>query len=157
LVLPLNRFEILALLAAFAFTLLCVNSTISAVELYLVWQDRHFTMYAIALVGWLLASYGPIFIATTLWRGSKCVESPWLLHIAVLPGMFFAMREGSLLMLYAIDQTDFDSTIGAPVMTGIFLFLTAFVLYVAALISRLGAIRKDRAPPGHGPGSRCAR
>jgi hypothetical protein len=65
--------------------------------------------------------------------------------------MFFAMREGSLLMLYAIDQTDFDSTIGAPVMTGILLFLTAFVLYVAALIARLVSITKDRATPAMDP------
>jgi len=146
----MNRFDIFALIATVFVTLLCASMTMAAVDVYIVHDKMPPQGQVIAAAGWILFTFGPIALAALFWRWAKSARFPWLLHLLLLPCMIVAFRIGDALMVSVLkypSDADFDSTIGAPIMTGIFLFPVAFVGYGVALIwPRIKAAYRTEVP-----------
>ena len=141
----MNRFDKFALAAAAIVTLVFFGTACNAFEIYVVMFHMPQGMIPVAVLGWLLFTYGPIVLAALLWRWSKHMRRPWVLHLIALPLLYGVGMLSVEMMLYAANQPDFDDTLGAPVFAGSILFLLAVAGYLAAMISTWLARHADRA------------
>jgi len=132
-------FEVVAFASAGVITALTVPTMIDASPIY----ESQMTDGGkpLWITGWVVASYGPLCIAAAFWRLSKRVRYPWLLHLLFVPGALLTLRAGESLMPSVIQDPDFDSTIGAPVMAAIFCSFAAVIIYFGAVIGAFGAKR----------------
>lgn len=129
----MNRFDIVALCATLLVSLRYVPVMLGVSDIYLPHASTF--QWASWIAGEIVFTYGPIALAALCWRWSKRARWPALPHLLVLPGAILLVQLGAALMLSVTIASDFDDTIGAPVMGGVFLFLIAFVTYVAALMN----------------------
>ena len=92
----------------------------------------------IGLLGWMVATYGPLLAAALFWRLSKHVAAPLALLMLVLfvPCAILLVRLGDTLMLDAIQDPDFDAIIGGPDFPADISLTVAVVGYVVALVTR---------------------
>ncbi|MCH7861171.1 hypothetical protein ACQKOH_01630 [Sphingomonas sp. NPDC092331] len=129
----MNRFDKLALTAAILATLLFARHAISAASLYLA----HASPATVAgrIAGELIVTYGPIAVAALFWRWSKRTSMPWLPHLLFLPVALLVLWAGAALLLTLAEASNFDDTIGGPVVAAFLLFLIAIGIYCAALLS----------------------
>jgi hypothetical protein len=145
--LKLNRLEIVAIMAVVVTSFLCIWGTLDVAEAYLSVRPMPPGRQMLGLLGWFVATFGPIAAAAGFWRFAKRVRKPWLLHLLFFPCAFALLRAGAALMLLVIGDPDFDATLGGPVLQAGLLFAVAVAAYLAALVSsRLGlqAKRADR-------------
>ena len=87
----------------------------------------------VAIMGWVLASYGPILIAALFWRWADRFSAGWLLHILLVPCLYALLLAGSRLMLSTVNDLDFDNTLGAPIMPGMLCDVAVMAVYFPAL------------------------
>jgi len=143
----MNRFDKFALAIAAAATLLCARETMNSGIFYVEAYSLTRAASAIGILGWILASYGPIALAALPWRWSKRCRLDWVLHLLFLPGAILIFWAGNFLMLHVIGAPDFDASIGGPVILGILLLLAAVGGYLFAAIVHASTSRKRPAPP----------
>lgn len=104
-------------------------------------------MQMLALFGWFVATFGPIGIAVLFWRVAKLFRHGWILHLLFLPCTVALYVAGEKVILFATDYTDFDHTLGGPVLQARALFPIA-----VSGLRRRGPDRGARA--GETPGRR---
>lgn len=143
----LNRLEIAAAVAAVVSTWLCIGAALDAADLYRMTRPISGAMQVLGVVGWAVATFAPLGLALCFWRLSKRVARPWLLHLLFVPCAGALMAAGSELMLFVVDDPDFDSTLGGPVMQAALLFVFAVAAYFAAAIEGAWRLRAQ-APAG---------
>jgi hypothetical protein len=105
----------------------------------------------VAILGWLLASYGAMVLAVLFWRCSKRMRFGWLLHPLFPVAAFLSYWAGGSIMLGAIGASDFDSTIGGPVIVGGLLLPISMLGYLVAVISFYVSRWRKRAVRGPKP------
>ncbi|MES2987302.1 MAG: hypothetical protein V4808_05305 [Pseudomonadota bacterium] len=89
----------------------------------------------VAVIGWLLATFGPIAASVIFWRWSKQLRFAWILHLLLLPLSYAMVAAGAWLMLFATeDRTGFDNTLGGPVIQAMMLFCLTAIGYYSALL-----------------------
>jgi hypothetical protein len=86
------------------------------------------------LLGWLLATYGPVGTAALFWRLAKPSHVAWLFHLLLLPCAVVMLWGGGLLMASVVGDPDFDSTLGGPIIPALLLFFLAIFGYATALV-----------------------
>lgn len=134
----MTRFDKFCLVMAVAVTALCARRSFIALED--AYRLRGYDL-AVAVVGWLIATYVPIAAALLFrrWTSGQRVKCP--LHFLFALIAYAAFYLGGRLMLSVIGHPDFDATLGDPVMPGLLLFIIAIVAYaVAALVDLAAAI-----------------
>lgn len=102
-----------------------------AYDLY--FDQMPFGNWLVAASGWIVATYGPVLIAVSLWRFAKHHRAPWLLHLLLLPALYALLIAGSRLMLSTLYVPDFDATLGAPIMPAVLSIIAALTTYSMAL------------------------
>jgi hypothetical protein len=139
----MNRFDIVALCAAFLVSVRYVPMMLGVADIYLPHAST--LQWASWIAGEIVFTYGPIALAVLCWRWSKGARWPAVPHLLVLPGAILLMHLGASLMLSVTIASDFDDTIGTPVIGGTLLFLIAFATYVAALMNLVikGSTREE--------------
>jgi hypothetical protein len=140
----MNRFEKLALAAAILVSLRYVRGPGDHTYEYYRAQIPE-GMLQVGLAGWALSTFGPIAVALLFWRWAKWIHAPWLLHLSLLPCMLALTWIGHSLMLSVIDDSDFDATLGAPVIAGFLLSLIAIGGYFGGLVALMFSKSGDRA------------
>lgn len=141
----MNRFDKVALAAAIVTTLLFARGTFFIAQFYIEYLSIAGTTLLIGVAGWLIATYGPIATAVWFWRWAKGHRSPWVLHLLFLPCAGLLLWAGESLMLFVIDQPDFDAMLGGPANQATLLFVIAAGGYFAALLSRQISNSRDQA------------
>jgi hypothetical protein len=132
--LKLNRLELVAIAAAVVTTWLCIGAALDAAELYRMGRPMPAAKQMLAVLGWLLATFGPLGLAVGFWRLAGRLRTRWPLHLLFLPCAFASLMIGDRIMLFAIGAWDFDDTIGGPVLQALLLFLIAVPLYFGAVL-----------------------
>jgi len=130
----MNRFDMFAVGAALAVTLLCARNMVAIASFYVELLHLSGATVVVGILGWITATYGPIAIAALFWRWAKLVRRPWVLHLLLLPCAVIMMRTGNSVVLKVIQQPDFDAMMGGPSVPTTMLFLTAVIGYFIALI-----------------------
>ena len=87
----------------------------------------------LGVLGWLVATFGPIVLAAIFWRLANGSRAAWLLHLLFLPCAYALLRAGAGVMLFVIGDFDFDSTLGGPVLQAGLLFMIASAAYFVAV------------------------
>ncbi|WP_145751438.1 hypothetical protein [Nitrospirillum amazonense] len=86
--------------------------------------------------GWALATYGPIVAAVLFWKRAKQSTLPWLFHALLLPVFYCLLLVGSKIMLSMLNVSDFDDSLGAPIMPALFCVMAVTIIYFSALATR---------------------
>jgi len=133
--LKLNRLDIVAIVAVAVTSFLCIRAASDAAQAYLGAGPMPPGRQMLGLLGWFVATFGPIGAAVGFWRFAKRARTPWLVHPLFFPCAFVLLRAGEALMLFVIGEPDFDSTIGGPVLQAGLLFAVAVAAYLAALVA----------------------
>lgn len=134
----LNRFEQAAAAAVIVTTWLCIEGALNAAEAYLMLEPISAPMRVFAVLGWAVATFGPLALAVLFRRLARRVSRPWLLHLLFLPGAYGLIIAGSRIMSFVVGDPGFDATLGGPVMQAFLLFLFIVPAYfVAAAASAL--------------------
>ena len=97
----------------------------------------------VAVAGWAIASYGPLLVAVLFWRWADRFSRGWLLHILLLPCLYAVLLAGWRIMGSTVVDSDFDSTLGAPIMPSLLCAIVVMTAYYAALAGKL-ASRQQR-------------
>lgn len=140
-----NRLELVALTAAIVTSWLCMRAALDASEAYLI--GRHITagMKMLGLLGWAIATFGPMGLAAGFWRLSKRIRARWLVHLLFVPCALALFRAGDALMLFVAGTPDFDDTLGGPEMQAALMLLIAAAAYLAAILSTFPLFQPKRA------------
>jgi hypothetical protein len=141
----MTRFDKVALAAAVIVTALFAGMIGNAFHAYVVIFHMPSAMIPVAILGWVVFTYGPIAAAALFSRWSKRVRRPWALNLLAFPCIYFLAMIGTEMMLYAANAPDFDDTLGAPVFAGGILFVIAVIGCLATLTSKWFARPTDRA------------
>lgn len=89
--------------------------------------------FPVAIGGWVLASYGPILVAALFWRWADRFSKGWLLHLLLIPCLYALLLAGWRMMGSAVADSDFDNTLGAPIMPSMLLSVVVMAIYFSAL------------------------
>ena len=129
-----NRFEAFAVVAVVVTTMLCLDLALNSAHVYTSVQTMSAWYQVLAVLGWLIATFGPITTSIVFWRLSKRLRKAWIVHLLVLPLAYAMVSGGASLMLFATgDRTGFDNVLGGPVIqAGILFILTVIGYYSAA-------------------------
>ena len=137
----MNRCDQLALAGVIIVSLEGVAFTHSF-AFHLYFSQMPIAQLLIAVVGWVMVTYGPIIVATLLWGLAKRSSAPWLLHFLLLPSFWALLVAGNSLMLSTLNVPDFDDTLGAPIMPALLVMTVTIALYASALVlGRLSGLR----------------
>lgn len=104
--------------------------------------------YPVAIAGWVLASYGPILVAALFWRWADRLSKGWLLHLLLIPCLFGLLIAGARIMGSTVVDSDFDNTLGAPIMPATFCALIVIAVYFPALAVKYAMRSKVRSRDG---------
>lgn len=132
--LRLNRMDVFGLLAVGVSTFLFAGGAINAASLYASVLPMSAGDIALGLLGWLVATFGPMMLAVAFWRWAAAIRKAWTLHLLMLPLALALMKLGTSLMLAVTGTPDFDDTIGGPVNQAMLLLLLAVIGYYSAVI-----------------------
>lgn len=88
------------------------------------------------VAGWALITYGPILTAALFWRWGDRFSRGWLLHILIIPILYAVLLAGSRIMGSTVRDSDFDSTLGAPIMPAFLCALVVIAIYFSALAAK---------------------
>src|SRR3954470_11542760 len=132
--LKLNRLDMVAIVAVVVTSFLCMRGAWDAAQAYFGADPMPPSRRALGLLGWFVATFGPIGAAVGFWRLAKRVRASWLLHLLFVPCAFALLLAGQAPMLFVIGEPDFDSAIGGPVLQAGLLFAIAVAVYLAALV-----------------------
>src|SRR4051812_18135852 len=132
--LKLNRLDVVAIAAAVVTTWLCLRPALDAAEMYLMYRPVPAAKQVLGLVGWFVATFGPLGLAVGFWRLAGRLRTRWPLHLLFLPCAFALLMTGDSIMLFAIGFRDFDDTLGGPVLQAGLLFAVAIVAYFSAVL-----------------------
>jgi len=102
----------------------------------------------VAVAGWALASYGPILVATLFWRWADRFPKGWLLHLLLLPCLYALLLAGRRIMGSTVIDSDFDSTLGAPIMPALLFSVVVMAVYYSALAAKPVSRRQGRSKGG---------
>jgi len=139
---PMNRLgAILYGLAAGAIVLLLARESIEpAMWLF---QEYAGDTVALAVTGWLIATFGPIAWSMCVWLAARRSKARWLWHVAFIPTAILISREGSLLFFYGAKASGDNSPEGfALFMAAALLLLTLLVHTAALIVQGYGAITR---------------
>lgn len=143
----LNRMDVFGLISVVVTTLLFMGPALYAANLYTSVRPMSAGERVIGYFGWLIATFGPMILATLFWRWSKIFRKRWSLHLLMLPVALAMFKLGTSLMLSVIGSSDFDDTIGGPVIQARVLFVLAVIGYHLAF---LYTAFKDRSGASNG-------
>jgi Mg/Co/Ni transporter MgtE len=135
--LKLNRFDVFALAAAVVTSWLCLRAALDASEAYRMARPLTAEMQTLGLLGWAIATFGPMGLAVGFWRLSKRFRARWVIHLLFLPCAIALLLAGAELMLFVIGHRDFDDTLGGPVLQAALMLVLAVAAYFAAVVSSL--------------------
>ncbi|WP_157216323.1 hypothetical protein [Flavisphingomonas formosensis] len=130
----MTRLDKAALGVSGVMTLLFAPRALDAARLYKELDQISGAMCMVGILGWIIATYGPIMVFVSSWHLSLRLRATWVVHLLVTPCAGITLLAGSKIMLYLIRDPDFDATLGAPVMPAPLLFVIAFVGYFSVLI-----------------------
>jgi len=88
------------------------------------------------VAGWALITYGPILTAALFWRWADRFSHSWLLHILMIPCLYALLLAGGRSMGSTVRDSDFDSTLGAPVVPAFLSALVVIAIYFSALAAK---------------------
>jgi hypothetical protein len=130
-----NRLDVVAAVAVIATSWLFMRYAWFAADLYFnsTFHPLSGAMQALGVVGWLLATFGPVGVAVIFWRLAKRGRKWLLLHVFFLPCAIALFVTGQRIMLLVIGDPDFDATLGGPVLQAFALFVFSVAAYFAAL------------------------
>jgi hypothetical protein len=128
-----NRLDVFAVVAVAITTKLFLGHALDAADLYTSMQTMSAWGQAAGCFGWLLATLGPIAVSISFWRWSKRLSKAWILHLLMLPLAYALLWAGASLMLSVIGHSDFEDTIGGPVIQAGVLFGLAVIGYYSAV------------------------
>lgn len=94
-----------------------------------------FGEWLVAAAGWIIATYGPVLVAISLWRSAKYCRNPWALHLLLLPILYVMLVAGSRLILTTLYVPDFDATLGAPILPAFVSIVATVTIYFFALVA----------------------
>ena len=146
----MSRFEKIALATAIVATLLGAIGLRSPAFQYYVDQMLSGSV-AIFVLGWAVATYGPLALAVAFRRLAKRFLAPIsvALHLLFLPCAIAIYLCGDAMMVASISDPDFDAMIGDPDLPAFLSLAVAIICYfVAALLERRPAKSKPAAPEG---------
>lgn len=132
----MNKFEKITLSVALVLTFLTVRGLVTLAGIYGDTRSISGSGWTIWIAGWVIAAYGPLAIAIWFWRWAKRVRTPWVLHLLFLPCAFLPLQAGLSMILFVIDDPDFDSMMGGPVIPAMLFFLVSVGEYFGAVTSR---------------------
>ena len=144
----MNRLEKIALATAILTTLLGVMGLRGFSYQYYIDQMLPGSLPMFVL-GWVIATYGPLALAVTFWRLAKRFQTPLsvILHLLLLPCALAIFRAGDSMMVVSIGDPDFDATLGAPELPATLSVAIAILSYFAAALSKLGSMKTEQAEP----------
>lgn len=90
----------------------------------------------VAIGGWAIASFGPILVAALFWRWADRKPKGWLLHLLLLPCLYALLLAGWRIMGSTVVDSDFDSTLGAPIMPSLLFSVVVMAVYYSALAAK---------------------
>jgi hypothetical protein len=90
----------------------------------------------VAIAGWALITYGPILTAALFWKWGDQFSNGWLLHILLIPCLYALLLAGERIMGSTVRDSDFDGTLGAPVMPAMLCALVVIAIYFSALAAK---------------------
>lgn len=143
--LKLNHFEVFALVAAVVTSWLCLRAALDASEAYQIARPLTAGMQTLGLLGWAVATFGPMGLAVGFWRLSKRFRARWVIHLLFLPCAIALLQAGAELMLFAIGHRDFDDTLGGPVLQAALMLIAAVAAYLTSVLSTLPLFQPKRA------------
>ncbi|MEG3148469.1 hypothetical protein U1769_01130 [Sphingomonas sp. ZT3P38] len=132
-----NRLDIFALVAVIVTSALFLDAAFGAAEMYTSVQTIPAWKQAAGCFGWLVATFGPITVSVVFWRWSKRFRNAWILHLLMLPVAYALVAGGWSIMLFALNVSDFEDSIGGPVLQAMALFLLAVAGYYVAVLYRV--------------------
>lgn len=130
----MNRFDKFVLVVALLVTLLCARTIVTIFQYHL--ETLAPKSLATCIAGWLIATAGPLVIATWCWRKAKHARFPWMVHLGMLACAFVLLKTGLTIMLATLDQPDFDVMMGGPSNPPLILFLFVIGGYLMGLAYR---------------------
>ena len=134
-------------LAAIALIMLFGRETHDA-GLFVVYDHTPQPMFAPALAGWGVTTFGPLILSICIWSLVKRVRARWAPHLLFIPCAIGLYRAGEELLVYASDPCRWCMPFEMfTLLAGLFLMLT-LVVHAAALIVELGGIFRRRADAG---------
>lgn len=111
------------------------------VEPSLYLYERHTSgMVTLGVIGWFVATLGPLVLSVWVWRAARRVKQKWLWHLLFIPCSIAIYRLGASTLFYAAGVPDGDSVEGYTLLAGNgFLLFTLFV-HTAALVAQAAAM-----------------
>ncbi|MHA6723676.1 hypothetical protein [Sphingomonas sp. RS2018] len=126
--------DVFGLLSVGVTAFLFLGAALNAADLYMSVKPMSAGDLMIGSLGWIIATFGPIFLAIVFWRLAKRLQTAWVLHLLMLPSALTMLGAGRALMLSVTDTPDFDDTIGGPVIQATALLLSAVMGYYLAVV-----------------------
>ena len=119
-------------LAAAAIILLFARESLEpAIWLF---EERAGDTVALAIAGWLIATFGPIALSMCVWFVARRLKAQWLFHLISIPAAIILFRQGTLLFFYGAKASGDNSPEGyALFMAAAFLPLM-ILAHTAAVI-----------------------
>ena len=93
-------------------------------------------MTALEVLGYTIATFGPLSSAIAFWRLSDRVQASWMMHLLFVPVAFLIYKLGEQLVYYAAGVPDGDSVEGYMLLPALSLFVLTTVSYLSVLASR---------------------
>lgn len=84
-------------------------------------------MFALGIIGWVIATFGPLTLSVFIWALVKRVHAKWAPHLLFIPFAIALFRGGVRLLGYATDWSD-------SMGVGMFMILAALLLCLTVLV-----------------------
>ena len=113
-------------------TLLTAGSTVNSI-LFLYAYAGGFS--ALAVTGWLIATFCPITLSLLAWVMSGRIKARWLPHIVFIPVAMAVFGVGRSLLFDTIGVLGDSMADGFALLTGIGYLMLALLVHIAAAIA----------------------
>jgi len=108
-----------------------------------VYQGLPSRMASLAVVGWLISTFGPLALSIGVWGAARWLQRQWVLHLVFIPCAIVLDRAGASILFYAADVPDGDSVEGRTLIAA-FGFLALTLLVHAAALATLAVGKISR-------------
>ncbi len=108
-----------------------------------VYQELPSRMASLAIVGWLISTFGPLALSVGVWGAARRLQPQWVLHVLFIPCAIALERAGASILFYAADVPDGDSIEGRTLIAA-FGFLVITLLVHATALAALAVAEVSR-------------
>lgn len=99
-------------------------------------------MFALAIVGWAIATFGPVTLSVCIWGLVKRVRARWVPHLLFIPCAIAFFRGGATLLDYASDWGDSMGVGMFMILAAALLCLTMLVHAASLIVELVGMFRR---------------